>query len=162
MFVLFTSHASLRRAAQETRAALGSRWPILVQGEAPRDVLLRRFREAENAILLGTDSFWAGAAGAGGTPRAVTTGIERSTTMGANIGGSTTGVIANWTCVANVAGSGDCVPTASVGPSPILWGVLNVPGAPNPGGQAHAPGFSNVVLKLSTDNSGAQTKILGL
>jgi len=31
-----------------------------VQGEAPRDVLLRRFREAENAILLGTDSFWEG------------------------------------------------------------------------------------------------------
>jgi ATP-dependent DNA helicase DinG len=60
MFVLFTSHASLRRAASELRAVLGSRWPILVQGEAPRDVLLRRFREAENAILLGTDSFWEG------------------------------------------------------------------------------------------------------
>ncbi|HUF35065.1 MAG TPA: helicase C-terminal domain-containing protein, partial [Gemmatimonadales bacterium] len=60
MFVLFTSHASLRRAASEVRAVLGSRWPILVQGEAPRDVLLRRFRAAENAILLGTDSFWEG------------------------------------------------------------------------------------------------------
>lgn len=60
MFVLFTSHASLRRAAQEVRAALGTRWPILVQGESPRDALLRRFREAENAILLGTDSFWEG------------------------------------------------------------------------------------------------------
>jgi ATP-dependent DNA helicase DinG len=60
MFVLFTSHAALRRAAQELRAGLGRRWPILVQGESPRDVLLRRFREAENAILLGTDSFWEG------------------------------------------------------------------------------------------------------
>src|SRR6185437_2020376 len=60
MFVLFTSHAALRRAAQELRAGLGSRWPILVQGASPRDVLLRRFREAENAILLGTDSFWEG------------------------------------------------------------------------------------------------------
>jgi ATP-dependent DNA helicase DinG len=60
MFVLFTSHLALRRAAQEIRAALGNRWPILVQGESPRDVLLRRFREAENAILLGTDSFWEG------------------------------------------------------------------------------------------------------
>ena len=60
MFVLFTSHASLRRAATELRAVLGHRWPILVQGEAPRDVLLRRFRVAENAILLGTDSFWEG------------------------------------------------------------------------------------------------------
>ncbi|HEX2220669.1 MAG TPA: helicase C-terminal domain-containing protein [Gemmatimonadales bacterium] len=60
MFVLFTSHASLRRAAAELRMALGTRWPLLVQGEAPRDVLLRRFRDAENAILLGTDSFWEG------------------------------------------------------------------------------------------------------
>jgi ATP-dependent DNA helicase DinG len=60
MFVLFTSHAALRRAAVEVRAVLGSRWPILVQGEAPRDALLRRFREAESAILLGTDSFWEG------------------------------------------------------------------------------------------------------
>jgi ATP-dependent DNA helicase DinG len=60
MFVLFTSHASLRRAAQELRSVLGTRWPILVQGEGPRDLLLRRFREAENAILLGTDSFWEG------------------------------------------------------------------------------------------------------
>jgi ATP-dependent DNA helicase DinG len=60
MFVLFTSHASLRRAAHELRLVLGTRWPILVQGESPRDALLRRFREAENAILLGTDSFWEG------------------------------------------------------------------------------------------------------
>ncbi|HEU4699469.1 MAG TPA: helicase C-terminal domain-containing protein [Gemmatimonadales bacterium] len=60
MFVLFTSHATLRRAAAEVRAALGGRWPILVQGEAPRDQLLRRFRETGNAILLGTDSFWEG------------------------------------------------------------------------------------------------------
>jgi ATP-dependent DNA helicase DinG len=60
MFVLFTSHAALRRAAQELRLTLGDRWPILVQGESPRDVLLRRFRELENAILLGTDSFWEG------------------------------------------------------------------------------------------------------
>jgi ATP-dependent DNA helicase DinG len=60
MFVLFTSHAALRRAARELRAGLGDRWPILVQGESPRDVLLRRFRELENAILLGTDSFWEG------------------------------------------------------------------------------------------------------
>ncbi|CAN5889388.1 hypothetical protein BH24GEM1_BH24GEM1_28440 [soil metagenome] len=60
MFVLFTSHASLRRAAAELRMVLGARWPLLVQGEAPRDALLRRFRQAENAILLGTDSFWEG------------------------------------------------------------------------------------------------------
>jgi ATP-dependent DNA helicase DinG len=34
--------------------------PLLVQGEAPRDQLLRRFREAGNAVLLGTSSFWEG------------------------------------------------------------------------------------------------------
>jgi ATP-dependent DNA helicase DinG len=61
MFVLFTSHSALRRAAQELRGGgLATRWPLLVQGEAPRDVLLQRFRDAENAILLGTDSFWEG------------------------------------------------------------------------------------------------------
>jgi ATP-dependent DNA helicase DinG len=60
MFVLFTSHAALRRVASAVRAVLGSRWPLLVQGEAPRDLLLRRFRDAGSAILFGTDSFWEG------------------------------------------------------------------------------------------------------
>ena len=60
MFVLFTSHAALRRAADALRGELGARWPLLVQGEATRDILLRRFRDAGNAILLGTDSFWEG------------------------------------------------------------------------------------------------------
>jgi len=60
MFVLFTSHAALRRAAASLRGTLASRWPVLVQGDAARDLLLRRFREAGNAILLGTDSFWEG------------------------------------------------------------------------------------------------------
>ncbi|HXG43177.1 MAG TPA: helicase C-terminal domain-containing protein [Gemmatimonadales bacterium] len=60
MFVLFTSHGALRRTAVELRGTLGERWPILVQGEAPRDTLLRRFRELGRAILLGTDSFWEG------------------------------------------------------------------------------------------------------
>ncbi|MEO8295181.1 MAG: helicase C-terminal domain-containing protein [Gemmatimonadota bacterium] len=60
MFVLFTSYAALRRVASELSATLGHRWPLLVQGQGPRDVLLRRFRESGNAILLGTDSFWEG------------------------------------------------------------------------------------------------------
>jgi len=62
MFVLFTSHRSLKRVSgmlRERRDVAG-RWPLLVQGEGPRDVLLRRFREAGSAILLGTDSFWEG------------------------------------------------------------------------------------------------------
>jgi ATP-dependent DNA helicase DinG len=60
MFVLFTSHAALRRAATTLRGTLGARWPMLVQGELARDQLLRRFRDSGNAILLGTDSFWEG------------------------------------------------------------------------------------------------------
>ncbi len=60
MFVLFTSHGALRRAASALRAGLAARWPLLVQGEAPRDQLLRRFRESGRGILLGTDSFWEG------------------------------------------------------------------------------------------------------
>jgi ATP-dependent DNA helicase DinG len=60
VFVLFTSHAALKRAATELRGTLGARWPLLVQGEGQRDALLRRLREAGNAVLLGTDSFWEG------------------------------------------------------------------------------------------------------
>jgi ATP-dependent DNA helicase DinG len=60
MFALFTSHAALRRVAARVRPALAGRWPLLVQGEGQRDQLLRRFREAGSAILLGTDSFWEG------------------------------------------------------------------------------------------------------
>jgi ATP-dependent DNA helicase DinG len=60
MFVLFTSHGALRRTAEAARGELGGRWPLLVQGEGQRDQLLRRFREAGSAILLGTDSFWEG------------------------------------------------------------------------------------------------------
>ncbi len=60
IFALFTSHGALRRAAEAVRGHCGSRWPLLVQGEGQRDHLLRRFREAGSAILLGTDSFWEG------------------------------------------------------------------------------------------------------
>lgn len=60
IFCLFTSHAALRRVADQVRGRLGGRWPLLVQGDGQRDVLLRRFREAGSAILLGTDSFWEG------------------------------------------------------------------------------------------------------
>jgi len=60
VFVLFTSHSALRRTAAAVRGRIGERWPLLVQGDAPRDKLLRRFREAGSAVLLGTDSFWEG------------------------------------------------------------------------------------------------------
>ena len=60
IFALFTSHSALRRTADSIRGQVGGRWPLLVQGEGQRDQLLRRFRDAGSAILLGTDSFWEG------------------------------------------------------------------------------------------------------
>lgn len=62
MFCLFTSHRALNNAKKWFRShkkRLGGR-ELLVQGSAPRDDLLRRFREAGNAVLLGTGSFWEG------------------------------------------------------------------------------------------------------
>ncbi len=61
-FLLFTSHRALREAATLLEKRLGpvSPYPILVQGDAPREVLLNRFREYGNAVLLGTSSFWEG------------------------------------------------------------------------------------------------------
>lgn len=61
-FLLFTSHRALGEAARllEARPGFRERYPLLVQGEAPRESLLRRFRELGNAVLLGTASFWEG------------------------------------------------------------------------------------------------------
>jgi ATP-dependent DNA helicase DinG len=60
-FLLFTSHRALAAAARLLRARPDAqRYPLLVQGEAPREVLLRRFRELGNAVLLGSASFWEG------------------------------------------------------------------------------------------------------
>ena len=57
-FLLFTSYRALNEAAEELRDRLD--FPLLVQGSAPRDELLKRFRELGNAVLLGTGSFWEG------------------------------------------------------------------------------------------------------
>ncbi|MCH8249142.1 MAG: ATP-dependent DNA helicase [Proteobacteria bacterium] len=62
MFCLFTSHRALNKAKQwfkSHKSALGGR-TLLVQGDAPRDDLLRRFRQMGDAVLLGTGSFWEG------------------------------------------------------------------------------------------------------
>ncbi len=53
-FVLFASHRALREAAAALR---DGPWPLFVQGEAPRHVLLQRFRESGNGVLLGAASF---------------------------------------------------------------------------------------------------------
>ena len=57
-FLLFTSHAGLQKA----RTAMQGRipWPILSQGEAPRDELVRRFKSTPGACLFGTYTFWEG------------------------------------------------------------------------------------------------------
>jgi ATP-dependent DNA helicase DinG len=57
-FVLFTSYAMLRAVQPVTECALS--FPILVQGAAPRSLLLRQFRTTPNAVLLATSSFWQG------------------------------------------------------------------------------------------------------
>lgn len=61
-FMLFTSHRALREAADILFRRLGATlpFPVLVQGDAPRELLLKRFREYGNAVLLGTSSFWEG------------------------------------------------------------------------------------------------------
>ena len=64
-FVLFTSFANLREVHR--LIAPGSPYPLLVQGTAPRPVLLRRFRTTPNAVLLATSSFWQGVDVAGDT-----------------------------------------------------------------------------------------------
>ena len=56
-FLLFTSHRALRQAAE---AMAESPWPLFVQGTAPRNTLLERFRESGNGVLLGAASFWEG------------------------------------------------------------------------------------------------------
>ncbi|WP_290649053.1 ATP-dependent DNA helicase [Aquisalimonas sp.] len=57
-FVLFTSHRALHEAAEVFREDLG--YPVFVQGDASQNLLLERFREAGNGVLLGTNSFWEG------------------------------------------------------------------------------------------------------
>ncbi len=57
-FLLFTSHRALQRAADLLRGRLD--YPLFVQGESPRSLLLDQFRESGDGILLGTASFWEG------------------------------------------------------------------------------------------------------
>ncbi|HEY4582549.1 MAG TPA: ATP-dependent DNA helicase [Lysobacter sp.] len=53
-FLLFASHRALRESAELLR---DGPWPLFVQGEAPRSVLLERFRASGNGVLLGAASF---------------------------------------------------------------------------------------------------------
>jgi ATP-dependent DNA helicase DinG len=61
-FILFTSHRALAQGAAYLRAHWGEQGPyrLYVQGETPRERLLKEFRDDGNGVLLGTTSFWEG------------------------------------------------------------------------------------------------------
>ena len=61
-FLLFTSHRALAQGAALVRSCWSAQAPyrLFVQGEAPRERLLKEFREDGNGVLLGTTSFWEG------------------------------------------------------------------------------------------------------
>jgi ATP-dependent DNA helicase DinG len=57
-FVLFTSYANMNAVAE--RLAGRVEYLLLIQGEAPKAVLLEAFRSTPGAVLLATASFWQG------------------------------------------------------------------------------------------------------
>lgn len=57
-FVLFTSYQQMHEVYARVRRRL--RYPMLVQGNAPRTALLDRFRSTAHAVLFATASFWQG------------------------------------------------------------------------------------------------------
>ncbi len=57
-FFLFTSHKALKQVAQMMDGVLN--YPILIQGTEAKPILLERFRQLGNAVLLGTATFWEG------------------------------------------------------------------------------------------------------
>jgi ATP-dependent DNA helicase DinG len=61
IFVLFTSYRSLLAVAGLLRRrGLDGRWPLFVQGEAPRARLVEGFTASGRGVLLGVASFWEG------------------------------------------------------------------------------------------------------
>jgi ATP-dependent DNA helicase DinG len=57
-FCLFTSYSQMRDLFE--RVSARSAYPLLLQGTAPRSVLLERFKTTPNAVLFATASFWQG------------------------------------------------------------------------------------------------------
>ena len=57
-FCLFTSYAQMNELFERVRGRLD--FPLLLQGTAPRSVLLERFKTTPNAVLFATASFWQG------------------------------------------------------------------------------------------------------
>ena len=57
-FLLFTSHRALKCAAELLAERVS--FPLFVQGEQARSILLDRFRRSGDGVLLGSASFWEG------------------------------------------------------------------------------------------------------
>ena len=57
-FVLFTSYANMNAVAERVAGRVD--FPLLMQGEAPKQQLLDTFRATPHAVLLATASFWQG------------------------------------------------------------------------------------------------------
>ncbi|PHS73508.1 MAG: helicase [Cycloclasticus sp.] len=57
-FILFTSHRALQEAANILLEQ--TNFTLLVQGDLPKQQMLETFRQSDNAVLLGTASFWEG------------------------------------------------------------------------------------------------------
>ena len=57
-FCLFTSYSQMNELFERLRERLD--FPLLLQGTAPRSVLLERFKTTANAVLFATASFWQG------------------------------------------------------------------------------------------------------
>jgi ATP-dependent DNA helicase DinG len=57
-FCLFTSYSQMRDLFERVSARVS--FPMLLQGTAPRSVLLDRFRTTPHAVLFATSSFWQG------------------------------------------------------------------------------------------------------
>ncbi|MFT4562171.1 MAG: ATP-dependent DNA helicase DinG, partial [Gammaproteobacteria bacterium] len=57
-FLLFTSYRALDACASLLRER--TKFPLLIQGHAPRAELLKQFEDLGNAVLLGTATFWQG------------------------------------------------------------------------------------------------------
>ncbi len=57
-FILFTSYYAMHKAYDFLKQRLP--YELLMQGDLPKHQLLEKFRETDNAVLLGTSSFWEG------------------------------------------------------------------------------------------------------
>ena len=57
-FCLFTSYSQMNDLFERVRNRID--FPVLLQGTAPRPVLLERFKNTPNAVLFATSSFWQG------------------------------------------------------------------------------------------------------